>query len=359
MNKFVVLATLGLIGCGTAADKSTDPVPTPEVVAVTVKVDSTKTKVTGDFVFSPSVSLDAGKLSFTIPAIVDPEDPSKPIDPSKVLFTVVGKDSKDLRCSVSTDTTKTKPMVDLVFVTDTTGSMSGTLNGVTKSIQAFVDSVAAEGVDMKLGLVAYGDLFAVKHAGSTLGGTAPLGTGDGSDSDRPFLDLTNVATFKALNASLYATGGGDSPENTLGATKYAFDKITWRVGAAKVLFVTGDNTAHLPGDSATPGVWNPPASADLISSLKGNATVHTIGPDYKDSYYYDFSLLADATGGKKFPLSNPDLTSIHFADWFVNSYKGTCDGISAGTYDIVITATIKGITKSWTAAVTLNVEAVK
>lgn len=354
MKQLTIFAVaFGLVACGTPPSKDDPAAPVP--VAVTVKVDTTKTKVTGDFIFSPSLSLDGGKLSFTIPAIADPEDATKPIDPSKVLFTVTGKGGKDLGCSVSTDTTKTKPLVDLVFVTDTTGSMSGTLNGVTQSIQDFVDSVAAEGVNMKLGLVAYGDLFAVKQAGSTMGGTGPLGVGDGSDSDRPFLDLTDVTAFKALNASLYATGGGDWAENTLGATKYAFDKITWRVGAAKVLFVTGDAAAHLPGNSTTYGVWNPPAAEDLITALKGNATVHTISPESLSTY--DFSLLADATGGKKFSLSNPDLTSIHFADWFVNSYKGTCSGIEAGIYEITISATIKGVTKTWTANVILNVDA--
>ena len=352
MKKFILASAL-LVACGAAPSKD-DPAP-PSGPAVSVKVDTGKTKVTGDFVFSPSLSLDGGKLSFTIPAIVDPDDATKPIDPSKVAFTVTGKGGKDLRCSVSADTTETKPKVDLVFVTDTTGSMSSTLSGVTKSIQAFVDSVAAEGVDMKLGLVAYGDLFAVKKVGSSLGGTAPLGAGDGSDSDRPFLDLTDVATFKALNASLFATGGGDAPENTLGATKYAFDTITWRMGAAKVMFVTGDNSAHLPGNGTTYGVWNPPTAEALIDLLKGNATVHTISPTLGGTY--DFSLLAAATGGKKFPLSNPDLTSLHFADWFTNSYKATCDSIEAGVYEIVITATIEGVTKTWTANVTLGVDA--
>jgi len=354
-NVLIGFLALVLVACGSPKDDSGGgggpTTPTD------IKVDTTKTVMTGDFSFSTSLAMEGGKLSFTIPAIADPEDTSKPVDPASVVFNITGKGGKPLTCTVSADSTATKPKVDLVFVTDTTSSMGGTLNGVTTSIASFVDSVSAEGVDMQLGLVAYGDAFATKGTGSAMGGVGPLGTPPSFDmSDRPFLDLTGLDAFKALNASLSATGGGDGAENTLGATQYALNAISWRDGAAKVLFVTGDNFAHVDTRTAKDH-WAPPAVADLIAALKGNATVHTIGPNYGYDPFYDFSLLADATSGKKFPLTNPDLVSIKFADWFTKSMKGTCSGIETGTYDIVIVVKIKGITKTFTAKVVLGVTA--
>ena len=47
---------------------------------------------------------------------------------------------------------------DIVFVIDVTGSMGGPINNVVKNLDRFVGTLQAQGVDIQLGLVLYGDV---------------------------------------------------------------------------------------------------------------------------------------------------------------------------------------------------------
>ncbi len=49
-----------------------------------------------------------------------------------------------------------KPTIDIVFMIDTSGSMSGEIKGVKASCVAFADKIIAEGANVRLGLVGFG-----------------------------------------------------------------------------------------------------------------------------------------------------------------------------------------------------------
>lgn len=70
---------------------------------------------------------------------------------------------------IGEDSTRAK--ADVVFVFDTTGSMSGALTSVQSSIIDFADFLGKSGLDVQLGAVTFGDAFDTKATGSRRIGT--------------------------------------------------------------------------------------------------------------------------------------------------------------------------------------------
>ncbi len=118
--------------------------------------------------------------------------------------------------------------LDLVFVFDTTGSMSDELDWLTKEFGGIVQAArhAAPGVDIRFGLVAYrdhGDAYVVKNFGFT----------------------PRQARMQRWLRSLDADGGGDYPEAAAAALRTAVD-LNWRRGnGARLLFHIADAPPHL------------------------------------------------------------------------------------------------------------------
>ena len=48
--------------------------------------------------------------------------------------------------------------VDIVFLNDTTGSMSGATNGITDSVETFSTAITSAGVDARFAMYTYGML---------------------------------------------------------------------------------------------------------------------------------------------------------------------------------------------------------
>jgi hypothetical protein len=125
---------------------------------------------------------------------------------------------------------KETPVVEVVFVLDTTGSMSGLIEGAKNKIWSIVNHIA-EGEptpDIKVGLVGYRDRKD-KYV------TKLIGLSD---------DLDNI--FKELR-SFKAQGGGDQPESVNQALHEAVTKISWSTDdkTLRVVFLVGDAPPHM------------------------------------------------------------------------------------------------------------------
>jgi hypothetical protein len=146
-----------------------------------------------------------------------------------------------------------RPM-DMVFILDNTGSMSGRIKAVKDSIVAFTSTLEAAGVDAKFGIVSFGD------------------TSSESSSLNLPASAEGVATW--LDA-LVGVDGGDSPENPLTAMMLAFNTFSWRTGAQRVLVVITDNPCHQLGDGTS---YTDYTIASVQAALSGRATVYAVSP---------------------------------------------------------------------------------
>ena len=154
----------------------------------------------------------------------------------------------------TTITATSASKIDMVFIMDNTGSMSGRIKSVKDSISAFAASLEASGADVKFGVVSFGD----------------------TPSEQSELALPATAeAVSAWLAALSGVGGGDIPENPLDSIMYANDNFTWRSGAQKVFIVIIDTSAHQAGDGS---VFTTRTLASVEASLSGNATVYVVSP---------------------------------------------------------------------------------
>ena len=122
-----------------------------------------------------------------------------------------------------------RPVIDVVFVLDTTGSMSGLLEGAKQKIWSIANTIASgqPQPQLRVGLVAYrdrGDAYVTQ--------TTPITE-----------DLDEV--YGALS-QLDANGGGDFPEHLNAGLKTAIRDTQWSTGAntLKMVFVVGDAPPH-------------------------------------------------------------------------------------------------------------------
>ncbi|MCF6188915.1 MAG: VWA domain-containing protein [Cocleimonas sp.] len=122
------------------------------------------------------------------------------------------------------------PKIEVVFVLDTTGSMSGLIQAAKEKIWSIASTMASaqNAPEIKMGLVAFrdrGDAYITK--------TTPLTT----DLDSMYSTLMD---FKA-------NGGGDGPESVNKALYDAVHKMLWSQDkdTYKVIFLIGDAPAHM------------------------------------------------------------------------------------------------------------------
>jgi Mg-chelatase subunit ChlD len=120
--------------------------------------------------------------------------------------------------------------VDVVFVLDTTGSMSGLIQAAKEKIWSIATTLASaqSAPEIRMGLVAY--------------------------RDRGDAYVTRVVDLSSDLDSMYATlmdfqaqGGGDGPESVNQALHDAIHKMSWNQqdGTYKVVFLVGDAPPHM------------------------------------------------------------------------------------------------------------------
>ena len=123
----------------------------------------------------------------------------------------------------------TRPRVELVFALDTTGSMSGLIEGAKQKIWSLA-SFVAQGQptpDLRVGLIAYRDV------------------GDAYVTKVFDLDDDLDRVYRRLRA-FHADGGGDGPEHVARALHESVNKMSWSQAqeVVKVIYLVGDAPPH-------------------------------------------------------------------------------------------------------------------
>ncbi len=124
----------------------------------------------------------------------------------------------------------TRPSVEIVFAIDTTGSMSGLIDGAKRRIWGIVNEIMRSPCkpEVRIGLVAYRDR--------------------GDDYQTKLLPLTTDLDLVYETLMAYdANGGGDTPENVRRALAEAESKMGWSPQApdlAQIIFLVGDAPPH-------------------------------------------------------------------------------------------------------------------
>jgi hypothetical protein len=130
----------------------------------------------------------------------------------------------------ATSQAQAKPIVEVGFVLDTTGSMGPLIEGAKRKIWSIATSIIETHPDaeIRMGLVAYrdiGDEYVTK--------VFPL--------------TTDVQDLYARLLELKANGGGDWPESVNEALYTAVTKLSWTSGSdvRRIMFLVGDAPPHM------------------------------------------------------------------------------------------------------------------
>jgi Mg-chelatase subunit ChlD len=122
-----------------------------------------------------------------------------------------------------------RPQVEVVFVLDTTGSMSGLIQAAKDNIWSIASTMASAqpAPEIRMGLVAFRD------------------RGDDYVTQRVDLD-SDLDSMYARLMDFQAGGGGDTPESVNQALHEAVHQLSWSQDkdSYKVIFLVGDAPAH-------------------------------------------------------------------------------------------------------------------
>jgi hypothetical protein len=123
-----------------------------------------------------------------------------------------------------------RPTVEVAFVLDTTGSMSGLIEGAKRKIWSIATTILDSNPDaeIRMGLVAYRDI--------------------GDDYVTRTYDLTtDIQDLYANLLDVKARGGGDWPESVNEALDVAVNKLHWTASrdTHRIVFLVGDAPPHM------------------------------------------------------------------------------------------------------------------
>lgn len=144
-----------------------------------------------------------------------------------------------------------KPRIEVCFVLDTTGSMSGLIEGAKQKIWSIANEMvsAKPTPEIRLGLVGYrdrGDEYVVKSFALT------------NDIDAVYTHLQGFS----------AGGGGDTPESVNEALHEAVHRMNWSQDRSvlKIIFLVGDAPPHMDYANAPqyPEICQAAVKKDLI-----------------------------------------------------------------------------------------------
>lgn len=163
--------------------------------------------------------------------------------------------------------------VDVVFAVDTTGSMSGLIEGAKRTVWSIATHIRQTdpNANLRIGLVAYRD------------------TGDDYVT-RPFSLTSDLDAVYAELTTYEASGGGDAPEHVAAALRDALG-MRWRAGAKKLVFVVGD---------APPAVRDDTQPYDVLAREAGTTgvIVNAIRCGANENTALAFQRLAQLGGGE-------------------------------------------------------------
>jgi hypothetical protein len=122
-------------------------------------------------------------------------------------------------------------MMDVVFMMDATGSMEDAITAARDKIVdlAFDLHVHNRTGDFKFGCVCYRD---------------PVDDSDDEHQVHDFVSHNETEELQDWLEMIEAEGGGDTPEDYVGALKTARDRMSWRPGSKRALIWVADAPAH-------------------------------------------------------------------------------------------------------------------
>jgi Mg-chelatase subunit ChlD len=132
--------------------------------------------------------------------------------------------------SVAAESAATKPVVEVAFVVDTTGSMARLIEGAKRKIWSIATTIVecSPDAEVRMGLIAYrdiGDIYVTKR----------------------FALTTDIQDLYAELLDLRARGGGDWPESVNEALHAAVSMFEWSYGpeTTRIIFLVGDAPPHM------------------------------------------------------------------------------------------------------------------
>ncbi len=164
--------------------------------------------------------------------------------------------------------------VDLVFVLDTTGSMSEEIAALVATIEKVTEMLAKERVSARLGLVEYkdrGDVYRTQKTAFT----------------------TDVGAFLQTLRRVHASGGGDLPEDMNEGLRVAVEEMAWeKESVARLAFVIADAPPHLDYQDGRP------FQVSALAANHAGIVVHTVAASGMDGVGQSvFRQVAQLTGG--------------------------------------------------------------
>ncbi len=167
----------------------------------------------------------SGMLAMAAPAFADSLTPTTFTGST----TVGGTISITGKTGIITAGTPTTAQADVLFLTDTTGSMSPAISAIRSTFSSTVASISGLG-NIATGAAQYKD---------------KANAGDPFDYQLDQAITTNSALTQTAINGWTAGGGGDDPEQGLYALTSASGSGTgWRAGSKKIVVITGDAPAH-------------------------------------------------------------------------------------------------------------------
>lgn len=180
---------------------------------------------------------------------------------------------------------------DIVFILDKTGSMGEKLASIEENLQDFTTELKIKGIDIKLGMVAYGDSV------PTQGGDPVVATSFTSDINK----------FEKSISEIVVAGGGDLPESGLEGISEAMN-FEFREDASKQFIFVTDAEVH-DNDNSDGGDGLSELDIDDIAEMVKESEIKltVIGPE-NNAIETQLKRLSEPTGGNYLDL-NGDFSS--------------------------------------------------
>ena len=195
-------------------------------------------------------------------------------------ITVGGSTSITNKVGIITAGSPTSAQADVLFISDTTGSMSSAIAQVKSTFGDVVTNLAGSITNLATGAAQYRD------------GISSSPNFDGGDFTYSLSSAinTNSANTQAGINTWSAGGGGDEPEQALYALSQAASNAStgWRAGSKKIAVIVGDAPSHSSpghgiaagGASVTSAAAALTAEGVTVESLNaGNLTGDSLGLD--------------------------------------------------------------------------------
>ncbi len=274
------------------------------------------------------------------------------ITPSSYSATLPVGGTATIRKTVTISQQLTSP-VDVFFLSDTTGSMGGSINSVRLGVLNIVDTILGIAPNTQFAVGSYNDCVNGP-------GNCPAGTLNRAFSQQTDLTSSKAAIQTAVN-TWSASGGGDGPESNLYGLWGAATTTSWRTDSRRFLFWIGDVTGHDPRQGITEAIATKALQDNNVAvyaisvgsgglDSKGQATRITNatgGKKISGGYSEAADIIKGSLTGSLINYSTVDLGLVGLGGgvdvtWSPAAYKGTYDRSTERTFDFDVT--FKGLT---------------